>query len=63
MNSTMTTRFVTPFAGVWIEINVLQVQPIFQRVTPFAGVWIEINLRRFDLLSAWSLPSRECGLK
>ena len=33
---------VTPFAGVWIEIE--SVQPEWQEgcVTPFAGVWIEI---------------------
>ena len=33
---------VTPFAGVWIEINMTDIQNAYQGVTPFAGVWIEI---------------------
>ena len=33
---------VTPFAGVWIEIDFLPPEPIKIAVTPFAGVWIEI---------------------
>ena len=56
--------FVTPFAGVWIEILVRSFisSPIF--VTPFAGVWIEIEAYRDKLVCCYkSLPSRECGLK
>ena len=52
---------VTPFAGVWIEINfsIPPLQGAF--VTPFAGVWIEIR-RDFRIIgSIKSLPSRECG--
>ena len=34
---------VTPFAGVWIEIqNAIGNGNIAGNVTPFAGVWIEI---------------------
>ena len=37
---------VTPFAGVWIEIQ--QKKKVLEHcgVTPFAGVWIEIILRK-----------------
>ncbi len=35
--------YVTPFAGVWIEIPVFGAELITYSVTPFAGVWIEIN--------------------
>ena len=34
---------VTPFAGVWIEIFVLNTLSGKTLVTPFAGVWIEIR--------------------
>ena len=34
--------FVTPYAGVWIEINSTQGVPDLPNVTPYAGVWIEI---------------------
>ena len=34
--------FVTPFAGVWIEILIISVINCQNIVTPFAGVWIEI---------------------
>ena len=33
---------VTPFAGVWIEINVSLPLTGYSSVTPFAGVWIEM---------------------
>ena len=33
---------VTPFAGVWIEMQSLYHYRISDNVTPFAGVWIEI---------------------
>ena len=54
---------VTPFAGVWIEIdtNIEKMYDLF--VTPFAGVWIEITVLLFDAVIVMSLPSRECGLK
>ena len=39
---------VTPFAGVWIEINSVIDGDRIIIVTPFAGVWIEI-LREPDL--------------
>ena len=35
---------VTPFAGVWIEIQKLNTSIKNMTVTPFAGVWIEITL-------------------
>ena len=35
--------FVTPFMGVWIEINMnTKYEEIVNVVTPFMGVWIEI---------------------
>lgn len=33
---------VTPFVGVWIEIEPGQEPTAEQLVTPFMGVWIEI---------------------
>ena len=35
---------VTPFAGVWIEIQLCCIARAIHPVTPFAGVWIEIIL-------------------
>jgi len=34
---------VTPFTGVWIEINMHRIRGTTWRVTPFTGVWIEIG--------------------
>ena len=34
--------YVTPLAGVWIEIQANQNAAIGAMVTPLAGVWIEI---------------------
>ena len=34
--------YVTPFAGVWIEIALYSPASSLINVTPFAGVWIEI---------------------
>ena len=39
------TLDVTPFAGVWIEMNYLLKRHKYLLVTPFAGVWIEIFQR------------------
>ena len=39
---------VTPFTGVWIEIESVTPYCIGYRVTPFTGVWIEILLRCRD---------------
>ena len=54
---------VTPFVGVWIEIN--HSMPIYPNsgVTPFVGVWIEISNALLAVSSSVSLPSWECGLK
>ena len=55
---------VTPFAGVWIGILSRRKRRKESAVTPFAGVWIEIRLLPLSyVISAQSLPSRECGLK
>ena len=35
-------RVVTPFTGVWIEMDLLVHQSKNYAVTPFTGVWIEI---------------------
>mgnify|MGYP000896409963 CR=1 FL=1 len=34
---------VAPFAGVWIEIKVIEEEVKAEEVAPFAGVWIEIR--------------------
>ena len=34
--------FVTPLAGVWVEIEQLMTSANFAHVTPLAGVWVEI---------------------
>ena len=34
--------FVTPHAGVWIEIGKMGQNVFITEVTPHAGVWIEI---------------------
>ena len=58
-----TYDMVTPYAGVWIEIDIFLTQVDIQKVTPYAGVWIEILLNRLRRLWILSLPTRECGLK
>ena len=35
--------WVTPLAGVWIEISYLPAAGCKNSVTPLAGVWIEIG--------------------
>ena len=35
--------FVTPLAGVWVEIVYFRCIYIQLHVTPLAGVWVEIN--------------------
>ena len=40
---------VTPFAGVWIEIEHTGCAQITVAVTPFAGVWIEILFKVSEL--------------
>ena len=54
---------VTPFAGVWIEIDAYAENGSENMVTPFAGVWIEITAVVDKRKESPSLPSRECGLK
>ena len=56
-------EYVTPFAGVWIEILAPRRVKLRSSVTPFAGVWIEIMLLFWFFTTFVSLPSRECGLK
>ena len=33
---------VTPYAGVWIEMMIVELKKDTITVTPYAGVWIEI---------------------
>ncbi len=40
-------RAVTPFTGVWIEINPVSQFELKNGVTPFTGVWIEINIPNY----------------
>ena len=55
---------VTPFVGVWIEIQFWLERKWNILVTPFVGVWIEIfcYYNTKNVLTT-SLPSWECGLK
>ena len=39
---------VTPFVGVWIEINFVRFTTDVVEVTPFVGVWIEIISSKLD---------------
>ncbi len=55
--------YVTPLAGVWIEIIPMLRWTGNKAVTPLAGVWIEINVALVSVISLLSLPLRECGLK
>ena len=54
---------VTPFVGVWIEIQKLLRTNQGNMVTPFVGVWIEISGIGISRNLTASLPSWECGLK
>ena len=54
---------VTPYAGVWIEISLLNPFSISGNVTPYAGVWIEMHMQISQVIYNLSLPTRECGLK
>ena len=36
---------VAPFVGVWIEIHLMRLRPLFSYVAPFVGVWIEMFFR------------------
>ena len=55
---------VTPFVGVWIEINIdVENDTYLIDVTPFVGVWIEIIQDFQKDIRLLSLPSWECGLK
>ena len=57
-------KYVTPCAGVWIEIKNFGTYLAPTYVTPCAGVWIEMMSRVATIMvAAVSLPVRECGLK
>ena len=54
---------VAPYAGAWIEILYsANFKPPFI-VAPYAGAWIEIMVAKGKRRGAWSLPTRERGLK
>ena len=55
--------WVTPYAGVWIEIELVLEIKRMGLVTPYAGVWIEMSCKTRWYISHTSLPTRECGLK
>ena len=42
-----TLEWVTPYAGVWIEIRLSTTSVCDKTVTPYAGVWIEITSLKF----------------
>ena len=47
LNNTINSNFVTPLAGVWIEILTVGKYPTDLTVTPLAGEWIEMFELRF----------------
>ena len=55
--------WVTPHAGVRIEIRWLPAQRLRRSVTPHAGVRIEIDSSYNDHTSEVSPPTRGCELK
>ena len=55
---------VAPLAGAWIEILNTVLLCVSQQVAPLAGAWIEmLSPYESAIAFAWSLPSRERGLK
>ena len=55
---------VAPFAGAWIEIEIVRDEILAGPVAPFAGAWIEIYLGlEYIALYDTSHPSRVRGLK
>ena len=38
----MTSRFVAPLVGAWIEIKIVDKTPLVLDVAPLVGAWIEI---------------------
>ena len=51
---------VTPYAGVWIEINVPLITLLHTAVTPYAGVWIEIA--RKNRKNSWKIVTPYAGV-
>ena len=49
-------RPVTPYAGVWIEIEQTKAVDDEITVTPYAGVWIEIFIRSFPKHAMFVTP-------
>ena len=43
-------HLVTPFTGVWIEIDIAVRYVVCIIVTPFTGVWIEIGFLRYFVM-------------
>ena len=48
--------FVTPYAGVWIEITCSGIPNLVVVVTPYAGVWIEISLYALQYIPVQVTP-------
>ena len=49
-------KHVTPFVGVWIEIDCIQHIQHSVVVTPFVGVWIEIIINLYVALALGVTP-------
>ena len=59
-----TIQLVTPFTGVWVEIDNYREKKGAANVTPFTGVWVEIDVDIiFTNKKNGSRPSRACELK
>ena len=61
--SYQSVHHVTPFVGVWIETQVMNMTQTAAGVTPFVGVWIETKETGTEQNSTGSHPSWVCGLK
>ena len=56
-------KIVTPYGGVWIEINSGVSAISVSEVTPYGGVWIEMLNVNFKLAQNVSRLMEACGLK
>ena len=54
---------VTPYGGVWIEIEVDLTIPVNGSVTPYGGVWIEMLKYSLYYKCNKSRLMEACGLK
>ena len=54
---------VTPYAGVWIEIEIYPSETIEPKSLPTRECGLKFAIAVLIAVSIMSLPTRECGLK